>query len=81
MAYLINLMPYKGKSWHDFKVYLSRVYRKGEKKAKKIKTVCNGFQEFLKLSAKANQASLKLSANFSISVCWTFETILRCKRM
>ena len=41
------------------------------KKPKKIKTVWHGFRGILKLSGRANQASLKLSAGFSNTVCWT----------
>ena len=42
-----------------------------KKKPKKFKTVWRGFQEILKLSGRVNQASLKLSAGFSNTVCWT----------
>ena len=42
------------------------------KKPKKIKTVWHGFGGILKLSGRVNQASLKLSAGFSNTVCWTF---------
>ena len=40
------------------------------KKPKKIKTVWHGFRGILKLSGRVNQASLKLSAGFSNTVCW-----------
>ena len=39
------------------------------KKPKKFKTVWYGLRGFLKLSGRVNQASLKLSAGFSITVC------------
>ena len=39
------------------------------KKPKKFKTVWHGFQGILKLSGRVNQASLKLSAGFSNTVC------------
>ena len=38
------------------------------KKTKKFKTVWHGFRGILKLSGRVNQASLKLSASFSIIV-------------
>ena len=41
------------------------------KKSKKFKTVWHGFQGILKLSGRVNQASLKLSAGFSNTVCLT----------
>ena len=41
------------------------------KKPKKFKTVWHGFRGILKLSGRVNQASLKLSAGFSNTVCWT----------
>jgi len=41
------------------------------KKPKKFKTVWYGLRGFLKLSGRVNQASLKLSAGFSNTVCWT----------
>ena len=44
------------------------------KKPKKFKTVWHGFWGILKLSGRVNQASLKLSASFSISVCWTYKS-------
>ena len=40
------------------------------KMLKKIKTVWHGFRGILKLSGRVNQASLKLSAGFSNTVCW-----------
>ena len=39
------------------------------KKLKKFKTVWHGFRGILKLSGRVNQASLKLSAGFSNTVC------------
>ena len=39
------------------------------KKPKKFKTVWHGFRGILKLSGRVNQASLKLSAGFSNTVC------------
>ena len=45
------------------------------KKPTKIKTVWHGFQIILKLSGRVNQASLKLSAVFSNTVCWTSSTL------
>jgi len=39
------------------------------KKPKKFKTVWHGFWGILKLSGRVNQASLKLSAGFSNTVC------------
>jgi len=39
------------------------------KKPKKFKTVWHGFGGILKLSGRVNQASLKLSAGFSNTVC------------
>ena len=39
------------------------------KKPKKFKAVWYGFQGILKLSGRVNQASLKLSAGFSNTVC------------
>ena len=44
------------------------------KKPKNFKTVWHGFRGILKLSGRVNQASLKLSASFSISVCWTYKS-------
>ena len=44
------------------------------KKPKNFKTVWHGFWGILKLSGRVNQASLKLSASFSISVCWTYKS-------
>ena len=44
------------------------------KKPKYFKTVWHGFQGILKLSGRVNQASLKLSASFSISVSWTYKS-------
>ena len=41
------------------------------KKPKKFKTVWHESRGILKLSGRGNQASLKLSAGFSNSVCWT----------
>ena len=41
------------------------------KKPKKIKTVWHGVRGILKLSGRVNQASLKLSAGFSNTVCWS----------
>ena len=41
------------------------------RKPKKIKTVWHGVQGLLELSGRVNQASLKLSASFSNTVCWT----------
>ena len=40
------------------------------KKPKKFKTVWHGFRGILKLSGRVNQASLKLSAGFSNTVCF-----------
>ena len=40
-------------------------------KPRKFKTVWHGLWVILKLSGRANQASLKLSAGFSNTVCWT----------
>ena len=40
-------------------------------KPKKFKTVWRGFRGILKLSGRVNQASLKLSAGFSNTICWT----------
>ena len=39
------------------------------KKPKKFKTVWHGFRGILKLSGRVNQASSKLSAGFSNTVC------------
>ena len=44
------------------------------RKPTKIKTVWQGFQIILKLSGRVNQASLKLSAVFANTVCWTSST-------
>ena len=41
------------------------------KKPRKFKTVWHGYRVILKLSGRVNQASLKLSAGFSNTVCWT----------
>ena len=41
------------------------------KKPKKIKTVWYGFRGILKLSGRVNQESLKLSAGFPNTVCWS----------
>ena len=41
------------------------------KKPKKFKTFWHGVRGILKLSGRVNQASLKLSAGFSNTVCWT----------
>ena len=43
----------------------------GNKKPKKFKTVWHGIRGILKLSGRVNQVSLKLSAGFSNTVCWT----------
>ena len=40
-------------------------------KPKKFKTVWHGVRGILKMSGRVNQASLKLSAGFSNTVCWT----------
>ena len=46
------------------------MYRAGvNKKPKKFKTVWHGFRGILKLSGRVNQASLKLPAGFSNTVC------------
>ena len=41
------------------------------KKPRKFKIVWHGFWVILKLSGRANQPTLKLSAGFSNMVCWT----------
>ena len=50
---------------------LSRRRAGVKKKPKKIETVWHGFRGILKLSGRVNQASLKLCAGFSNTVCWT----------
>ena len=45
------------------------------KKPKKFKAVWYGFRGILKLSGRVNQESLKLSAAFSNTVCWTSFTV------
>ena len=76
------LILQKGRSLQDKKQFnfskilcfmslLLRLVSGVNKKPKKIKTVWHGFRGILKLSGRVNQASLKLSAGFSNTVCWT----------
>ena len=50
------------------------------KKPKIFKTIWHGYRGILKLFGRVNQASLKLSASFSISVCWTYKSDYMGKR-
>ena len=49
-----------------------KVVPRVNKKPKKFNIVWHGFWEFLKLSGRVYQASFKLSAGFSNTVCWEF---------